>query len=190
MKRRRDTTEEELAATIDRQAKDAENVKAHLRLAGQIADLKIDNSFEFDCVYYVAACGRIKIGKSQCIAKRLRGLQTPEHPVLLAVEAGYTEREAEMHATFDHLRAYNEWFMPGKDLLVHIVAIRNAGNWWKNAPKPERKRWTPEFYFDRREAMRALEEEDRNYSASIAANSGLVALVGQEKTGSPFSQTG
>ena len=63
-------------------------------------------------VYFARAGGRVKIGTSLDVRKRLGALQTgcPEPLKLLHVEVGGEEREKVWHERFRELRVQGEWF--------------------------------------------------------------------------------
>ncbi len=73
--------------------------------------------------------GRIKIGTTIRVADRLIQLCKESGQTLrvLAVLEGSFDEEADLHRRFAHLRAVNEWFEPGDDLLGFIV---EAGQEW------------------------------------------------------------
>lgn len=77
------------------------------------------------CVYYAERNGRIKIGTSTDLPRRLYGLGWP---VPLAVEPGGFDLERERHDQFASLRIdlASEWFEPGADLLAHIASLNSA----------------------------------------------------------------
>lgn len=129
----RTTTEEAVVELLDLQRRDTDAVRAHFRRnARGLSGLPVKSlpGARIDCVYYIAACGRIKIGKSENVQKRLAEIQTPEAPELLGIEPGYSEVEAERHREFGHLRVYGEWFMPGPELMAQVIKVRGLGRWW------------------------------------------------------------
>lgn len=77
------------------------------------------------CVYYAERNGRIKIGTTGNLPRRLYGLHWP---MPLAVEPGSFDVERERHDQFAGLRIdqASEWFRPGADLLAHIATLNGA----------------------------------------------------------------
>lgn len=76
-------------------------------------------------VYFIQAggpSGPVKIGTTGDLKKRLAGLQTsaPEDLILLDVIPGGREKEAALHAQFQHLRMRGEWFVPGSEIFAFL----------------------------------------------------------------------
>ena len=79
-------------------------------------------------VYLVSAYnGLYKIGKTNDIEKRFRGLETMSPVPLKLIHAIETitplKLEAKLHKKYDHCRAHGEWFMLSKDEVVEISAL-------------------------------------------------------------------
>ncbi|MEV6036016.1 hypothetical protein AB0L65_33015 [Nonomuraea sp. NPDC052116] len=77
-------------------------------------------------VYYIRLSeDRIKIGKSDFLARRLKAFRVREEDVL-AAEPGSYQEETRRHHQFAHLRTgdYREDFSPGDDLMEHIAQLR------------------------------------------------------------------
>lgn len=74
-------------------------------------------------VYYIFVAGRVKIGMSQNIAKRLSEIATttPEPPLLVAVELGdaFALEEA-AHRRWETYRRHREWFACEGELLAWL----------------------------------------------------------------------
>lgn len=64
------------------------------------------------CVYMIAGGGRLKIGLSDDPIARVAAMQTgsPVPLELVACMSGGSMLESELHARFDRLRVYGEWF--------------------------------------------------------------------------------
>lgn len=148
--------EEQTVALLDQQRRDTEAVREHYRRAGcrEAIDEKDLPGDGIDCVYFMAACGRIKIGTSNNVRSRLDGICTPERPVVLALRHGDFKVEREAHRRFAHLRAYLEWFMPGGDLVAYIAEVNKVGPWWKSPTLQRRKpiRTPRDFGYERGQA--------------------------------------
>lgn len=75
-------------------------------------------------VYFILnrISGRIKIGKSFDVDKRLASLQTasPDPLELLGSVPSWLHTEAELHARFAALREHGEWFRDDPELLAFI----------------------------------------------------------------------
>lgn len=74
--------------------------------------------------------GRIKIGKSYAVRKRLKTLSAQNGGLkLLGVIEGGLNEESELHSRFDKTRVTGEWFLPTTELLDFIacntVAVEN-----------------------------------------------------------------
>lgn len=87
-------------------------------------------------IYFVqpVAGGRIKIGRTVCLTKRLKQLCAQHGLALrvLAVLSGGALEESRLHRRFAHLRTRGnplgrEWFEPGQDLLSYIA---HGGSPW------------------------------------------------------------
>lgn len=80
-------------------------------------------------VYFVACGEFVKIGRSACLAKRLRALQTANpHPLeLLNVVDAVSYPEREFHERFDAIRARGEWFHRTVELESLAQSYRTAG---------------------------------------------------------------
>ena len=79
-------------------------------------------------VYFVAAaCGSIKIGRTNNVVYRLMDLQcaNPQKLELLAVAVDGS-REAEYHRRFAAHRLHGEWFTPHPDILAEIARLKEA----------------------------------------------------------------
>lgn len=88
-------------------------------------------------VYYVRFDKHIKIGTTNDIAVRMRGMSI--HPdSLLAIEPGSVMVERKRHNQFGHLRqGRTELFHPAEDLLEHIKRVRSEhGDPWEPGPEP------------------------------------------------------
>lgn len=75
-------------------------------------------------VYFVRAGvnGRIKIGTTSSIARRIEGLNShnPEPVELLATVRGDRRLEQALHEKFAAYRLHHEWFEPAPELLTYI----------------------------------------------------------------------
>lgn len=74
-------------------------------------------------VYYIFVAGRVKIGQSQNIAKRLAEISTatPEPPVLVTVELGDAAALEELaHRRWEVYRRHREWFACEGELLAWL----------------------------------------------------------------------
>lgn len=80
-------------------------------------------------VYFVGDGRRIKIGKANSVASRLRELQcSASHPLtLFAVAPGGLSEEAAFHSEFKRFRAVGEWFEPSPELMARVAQIRAIG---------------------------------------------------------------
>lgn len=77
-------------------------------------------------VYFIQGCDtkRIKIGVSENVNQRLKGIQASEPLKLLAViKAGGRQLEKELHKRFKKFCVHNEWFSPDPELLQYIEAL-------------------------------------------------------------------
>lgn len=78
-------------------------------------------------VYFAraSATGAIKIGSSNDIVERIRGLQTAQSGAieLLAQAPGSKAYERLLHVRFDHLRLRGEWFLPEPELISFIERV-------------------------------------------------------------------
>lgn len=81
-------------------------------------------------IYFVrdTLSGSIKIGHSVSPWTRLAQIQVHcvGEVVLLAMEPGGPEREAELHATFADARQRGEWFAPAPEIIAHISGLEPA----------------------------------------------------------------
>jgi hypothetical protein len=71
-------------------------------------------------VYFLLCEGRIKIGWSRCIARRVEALATaaPGRPRLVGYIASWDEGlERQLHARFAMARRHREWFAPVRALV-------------------------------------------------------------------------
>lgn len=76
-------------------------------------------------VYYVRIGPHIKIGTAKDL--RLRLASYPPSAVVLAIEPGSYQKEAERLSQFaEYLSARKEWFDPGPRLMEHIGQIRDV----------------------------------------------------------------
>ena len=74
-------------------------------------------------VYFIQGCEtqRIKIGISNNVDSRLKGIQSSEPLKLLAViKQGGKDLERRLHQKFQGLRVHGEWFRPDPQLLEYI----------------------------------------------------------------------
>ena len=102
------------------------------RLAELRPDLfAVENKIEVDTggqtgekdVYFIQGCEtqRIKIGISNNVDSRLKGIQSSEPLKLLAViKQGGKDLERRLHEKFEGLRVHGEWFRPDPQLLEYI----------------------------------------------------------------------
>ena len=88
---------------------------------------KPESGFEKDedkkDVYFIQGCEtqRIKIGISNNVGSRLKGIQSSEPLKLLAViKQGGKDLERRLHEKFEGLRVHGEWFRPDPQLLEYI----------------------------------------------------------------------
>lgn len=76
------------------------------------------------CVYFLHApdAGVLKIGSSDDVMKRVKGLQgaSPVPLVLLGSIGGGLEHELELHGLFADRRVHGEWFTADEDFLTNI----------------------------------------------------------------------
>ncbi len=68
-----------------------------------------------------AGRGNIKLGRSTCVERRLRDLQSASPEKLVVMGIWKSDIEDVLHVKFAHLRLHNEWFSPGLDLLKYIA---------------------------------------------------------------------
>ncbi len=70
--------------------------------------------------------GPIKIGYSDDVAKRLKGLQTghPDNLKVLFTYPGSQEDEKEMHLKFEAIRLRGEWFRPTDEIFSAIEELK------------------------------------------------------------------
>ena len=91
----------------------------------------VENKIEVDTggqtgekdVYFIQGCEtqRIKIGISNNVDSRLKGIQSSEPLKLLAViKQGGKDLERRLHQKFQGLRVHGEWFRPDPQLLEYI----------------------------------------------------------------------
>lgn len=94
-------------------------------------------------VYYALDANRnslrVKIGTTTDLWGRLRSL-TPrtmsrQAPLVLALEEGGHEREAERHAQFRAHRMMGEWFEYEQDLLTHLASMAHPVGWLADNPE-------------------------------------------------------
>lgn len=80
-------------------------------------------------IYFVQGLsgGPVKIGISINPEERRRHLRYPEELVILATIKGTEQMERELHARFDSIRLFGEWFEPAPELLQYIETCRNKG---------------------------------------------------------------
>jgi hypothetical protein len=77
-------------------------------------------------VYYVRLGDHVKIGYTTCLTARTSQLRV-DRDMVLAVEPGWRELEAERHAQFaDERQGRREDFNPSRRLLAHIEQVRAA----------------------------------------------------------------
>lgn len=86
-------------------------------------------------IYYLHTDGKVKIGYSADVTKRLRAY-TPGFE-LLAVHPGTPDLEKRIHRDFDaHRVAGREWFRPADEILDHCAKVRTEhGDPKRFAPK-------------------------------------------------------
>lgn len=73
--------------------------------------------------------GPIKIGTTQSLRARLKGLQcgSPVRLYVLATLPGGDAQESELHVRFDEDRLHGEWFSPSASLLAFIETLKGEG---------------------------------------------------------------
>lgn len=81
-----------------------------------------------DLYFIQSAAGPIKIGVSNNVAKRLKGLQTsnPHKLTVLAIVRGGALMEFEYHQRFADHRLEGEWFDPHPDILAEIARLEDS----------------------------------------------------------------
>lgn len=86
-------------------------------------------------IYYVLTDGKIKIGYSTNITRRLRAY--PPGSEVLAVHPGTPDLEKQIHRDFDaHRVAGREWFRPDPEILDHCErVVAEHGDPQRFAPK-------------------------------------------------------
>lgn len=74
-------------------------------------------------VYFIYCAGRIKIGYSSDVERRLSGIATgsPFRPIVLLTFEGSIEAEREVHAKFAEDRMHLEWFRLSDPLRRYLV---------------------------------------------------------------------
>jgi hypothetical protein len=77
-------------------------------------------------LYFVLAGAKLKIGKADDIAQRLRALQTasPEPLALVATMPGAFAQEAVLHARFKRLHIRGEWYRYEAELQDFVRSLR------------------------------------------------------------------
>lgn len=82
-------------------------------------------------VYFIRAGrkGPIKIGRAKNPWRRLHQMRvgTHEELVLLAVQDGDQDTEADLHRRFSHLHLRGEWFWPKDDLQSYLATLPPIG---------------------------------------------------------------
>lgn len=78
-----------------------------------------------DQVYFAFCAGKVKIGVSNNVTRRLHGFRTASaQPVeLLAVLPGSTELETRLHSQFSAAHSHGEWFSLNDDLRAYLHAL-------------------------------------------------------------------
>lgn len=92
-------------------------------------------------VYFIRDGAAIKIGFSDQVKRRLRGLQTGHHATLEllgSVSAGALD-DLSIHARFAHLRIRGEWFRAEPELMAFIEELRESGAYVAMTPKEQIK---------------------------------------------------
>jgi hypothetical protein len=77
-------------------------------------------------VYFIQCAGRIKIGYSKSLARRIvkMGTDLPEKPIWLHIEEGTRTTEIILHRQFADLRVKGEWFTADQRIYDHIQRRR------------------------------------------------------------------
>lgn len=82
---------------------------------------------------------RIKIGYTQNLGERLTNLASDtmmkQRPIVLALEAGGTDLERQLHEQFRDLWVMGEWFEYCSPLRAHIAALPNPIGWLMDRPE-------------------------------------------------------
>lgn len=70
--------------------------------------------------------GPIKIGFTENISKRLKGLQTGhcDNLVVLATFPGKMQNEKDLHSKYGEIRLRGEWFKPTEELIKYIKTLK------------------------------------------------------------------
>jgi len=87
-------------------------------------------------VYFVRSAGLIKVGTSEGLKGRVKGIQMAcSAPVLLlAFGPGNREREQHLHELFSAEHHHGEWFRPSP-LIEHWMREAQADSWaWQHLP--------------------------------------------------------
>lgn len=105
------------------------------REAEKARDLAASRGNQPGWIYYVLTDGKVKIGYSAQVTRRLRAY--PPGSEVLAVHPGTPDLEKRIHQDFDAYRvAGREWFSPADEILTHCATIREQhGNPQRYAPK-------------------------------------------------------
>lgn len=113
---------------------EAERCKADTRFAKQLALVESRGDLP-GWIYYVLTDGKVKIGYSADITRRLRAY--PPGSKILAVHPGTPDLEKLMHQRFGAYRvAGREWFRPDPEILDHCTqVVAEHGNPKRFAPK-------------------------------------------------------
>jgi hypothetical protein len=88
----------------------ARGIVANIRPKPEI-DRTVVGAYEHH-VYWAYSAGRIKIGTSNNVPDRLRGLsgQSPHPVTIIMTRPGSIDLERKLHACLDSLRLHGEWF--------------------------------------------------------------------------------
>lgn len=94
-------------------------------------------------VYYLLDANRdtlrVKIGTTTRLRDRLKTLapltMSRQPPLVLALEGGGYEREAQRHTQFDTHRIMGEWFEYEQDLLAHLASMPHPLGWLADHPE-------------------------------------------------------
>jgi hypothetical protein len=73
------------------------------------------------CIYFIYCAGRIKIGRTSDIVRRLPDLVTPFPTTLLLMVPGGPDEEMDFHNQFACDRAHREWFRLSRDLRKFLL---------------------------------------------------------------------
>jgi len=101
----------------------------------EVRELRASRGNQPGWIYYVHTDGKVKIGYSTDITRRLRAY--PPGSEVLAVHPGTLELERSIHRDFDaHRVAGREWFRPAPEILDHFATVRDQyGDPTRFAPK-------------------------------------------------------